>query len=259
MSRVKNRFAFGSVTLLIAASHATPGFAQPGRRLEFPANRSLVVIVQVRPEMLGEWLDLQKRAVVPALQKAGVTARTVYSSRVFGTAFEYRIVQPVSRFADFDSVASQAEGFGSAGGDILAGQLRRCLSGASSFLSTVLPELSNPSDDKAPPIIQFLRLHVAAGKMEEYQQVYKSEVVPALKKAGAYVNVASRRLGTDGLDLTFETPLKKFADLDAPPALLRSLGPEGAAKLTAKLNGLAIVVENTIWVRESDLSFGEER
>src|SRR5215471_11586952 len=115
--RIKTRCAFGVLTLLIAAPFATPGFAQPGRRLEFPANRSLVVIVQVRPEMLGEWLDLQKKAVVPALQKAGVTARTVYSSRVFGTAFEYRIVQPVSRFADFDSVASQAEGFGSAGGD----------------------------------------------------------------------------------------------------------------------------------------------
>jgi hypothetical protein len=257
--RMKKRCAFSAVTLLIAASSATPGFAQPGRRLESPANRSLVVIVRVKPEMLGAWLDLQKKAVVPALKKSGVTSRTVYSSRVFGTAFEYRILQPLSRFADFDFVASQAEGFGSAANDKLAEQLRKCLGGASSFLSTALPELSNPPDDKAPPIIQFLRLHIGAGKMEEYKQVYKSEVVPALKKAGAYVNVASRRLGTDGLDLTFETPLKSFADLDAPPALLRSLGSEGAARLTAKLNGLATVVENTIWVRENDLSFQEER
>ena len=97
---IKTRCDFGVVMLLMVASSVTPGFAQPGRRLESPANRSLVVIVQVKPEMLGEWLDLQRKAVVPALKKAGVTSRTVYSSRVFGTAFEYRIVQPLNRFAD---------------------------------------------------------------------------------------------------------------------------------------------------------------
>jgi len=256
---IKTRCDFGVVTLLMVASSVTPGFAQPGRRLESPANRSLVVIVQVKPEMLGEWLDLQRKAVVPALKKAGVTSRTVYSSRVFGTAFEYRIVQPLNRFADFDSRESQAVGFGSAGDDKLGAQLRKCLSGASSFLITVLPELSNPSENKAPALIQFLRLRIADGKMREYEEAYRSEVVPALRKAGAYVNVAGRRLGTDGQDLTFETPLNSFADLDAPPALIRSLGPEGAAKLTAKLNSLATVVENTIWVRESDLSFGAQQ
>ncbi|HEV3196845.1 MAG TPA: hypothetical protein VGZ73_03035 [Bryobacteraceae bacterium] len=255
MLTLKTRWAFGAVTLLMAALSGFSGYAQPGRRLEFPTNRSLVVVIHVKPEMLGEWLDLQKRAVVPTLKKAGVTSRTVYSSHVFGTAFEYRIVQPLNRFADFDSAELQTEGIGAAGDEKSAAQLRKCISRASSFLATALPELSNPSDNKAPAIVQCLRLHVAPGKMEEYQDLYKSEVVPALKKARAYVSVASRRLGTDGLDLTFETPLNKFAELDAPPALLRSLGPEGAARLTAKLNSLATVVENTIWVRENELSF----
>ena len=201
-TKLNHQSGFGAVALLLAASSGSFGFAQPGRRLETPANRSLVVVVQVKPEMVDEWLKLQKDTVVPELKKAGVPSRTVYSSRVFGTAFEYRIVQPLNRFADFDSAALQA-----------------------------------------------------AGKMQEYQELYKTEVVPALKKAAAYVNVASRRLGTDGLDLTFETPMNKFAELDAPPALVGSLGPEGAARLTAKLNGLATVVENTIWVRENNLSY----
>lgn len=246
---------FGASILLLAVSSVTPVFAQPGRRLESPTNRSLVVVVEVKPEMVGEWLDLQKKAVVPALKKAGVPSRTVYSSRAFGTAFEYRIIQPLTRFADLDSPESQAVALGAAGDEKLAVLLRKCLSGASSFLVTSLPDLSNPSENKTPAVVQFLRLRIVPGRMEEYQDLYKSEVVPALKKADAYVNVASRRLGTDGLDLTFETPLNKFADLDAPPALIRSLGPEGAAKLTAKLNSLATVVENTIWVRENDLSF----
>jgi hypothetical protein len=252
---LKNRLVLGAIALLMIGSSESSGFAQPGRRLESPANRWLVVVVQVKPGMLGEWLELQKGAVVPELKKAGVVSRTVYSSRVFGTAFEYRIVQPLNRFADFDSAALQAQGFGGAGDAKLAAQLRKCISGASSFLSTVLPELSNPSDNKAPAVVQCLRLHIAAAKMEEYQKLYKSEVVPALKRARSYVNVASRRLGTDGLDLTFETPLNKFADLDAPPALVRSLGPDGTATVMAQLNSLATVVENTIWVREAELSF----
>lgn len=253
--KIRDRWTFGAAALLLALCSRTPASAQPGRRLESPPNRSLVAIVQVRPEMLGEWLDLQKKAALPALKKAGVTWRAVYSSRVFGTAFEYRIVQPLSRFADFDSAESQAAGFGAAGDDKLVAQFRKCLAGASSFLTTALPELSNPSDNKAPFVVQYLRLRIEPGRMDEYQNLYKSEVVPALKKAGAYVNVSSPRLGTDGLDLTFETPLSKFADLDSPPGLLRSLGPEGAARLTAKLNGLATVLENTIWVRENDLSY----
>src|SRR5262249_36991142 len=38
-------------------------------------------IVHVKPEMLTEWLDLQKNAVVPALKKAGVKTRTVLLRR----------------------------------------------------------------------------------------------------------------------------------------------------------------------------------
>ena len=205
--------ASGPVTVLALVSLALSGSAQPGRRLESPANRSLVVIVQVSPDKLAEWLDLQKKAVVPALKKAGVVSRTVYSSHVFGTASEYRIEEPLNRFADFDAAERQAEGWGSAGGEALTAKVRKCLSGASSFLATALPELSNPSEDKAPALVQFLRLHIAAGKMEEYQSLYKAQVVPALKKSGAYVKAASRRLGTDGSELTFETPLNKFADL----------------------------------------------
>jgi hypothetical protein len=91
--------------------------------------------------------------------------------------------------------------------------------------------------------------------MEEYQALFKTEVLPALKKANSSVIVASRRLGTDGYDLTFETPMTKFADLDAPPPLVRALGPEGVARLTSRFNDMATVVENTILVRQPDLSF----
>lgn len=241
--------------ILTASALATLCSAQPGRRLDTPANRSLVTVIHVKPEMLTEWLDLQKNIVVPALKKSGVKTRTVYASGIFGEAFEYTIVQPMNGFAGFDSADTQAEALGLVPDARLAEKLRKCIVSASSFLSTALPDISNPGEIKDPPIVGFLRLRVSPGKMEEYVNLYKTEVLPALKKADSKVFVASRRLGTDGYDLTFEQPLTKFADLDSPPPLIRAIGPEGAAKLTAKLNPLAEVVENTILVRQASLSF----
>jgi hypothetical protein len=234
---------------------ATLCMAQPGLRLDSPATRSVVTIVHVKPEMLNEWLDLQKNGVVPALKKHGMTTRTVYASGAFGNAFEYTIIQPLTKFADFDSPEAQAEALGSAGDTRLTEKLRRCIVSTNSFLRTVLPDLSNPGDDKHPPIVQFVRLRVAPGKMPEYESLFKAEALPALKKANSWVTVARRGLGTDGSDLTSETPIRKFADLDAPPPLLSSLGREGTAKLMGRLNELATVVENTILIRQADLSF----
>jgi len=96
---------------------------------------------------------------------------------------------------------------------------------------------------------------VAPGKLDEYEDLYRKEVLPALQKTNSRVVVSSRRLGTDGYDLTFETPMTRFADLDNPPSLVRALGPEAVAQLTAKLNSLATVAENTILTRQTELSY----
>jgi hypothetical protein len=233
----------------------TLSMAQPGMRLDSPSTRSVVTIVHIKPEMLNEWLDLQKNGVVPALKKHGMTTRTVYASGAFGVAFEYTIIQPLTKFADFDSPEVQAEALGSVADARLTERLRKCVVSANSFLRTVLPDLSNPGENKNPPIVQFVRLRVAPGKMPEYESLFKAEALPALKKANSWVTVARRGLGTDGSDLTSETPIQKFADLDAPPPLLAALGREGTAKLMGRLNELATVVENTILVRQPDLSF----
>jgi hypothetical protein len=61
-----------------------------------------VTITHVKPDMLTEWIDLQKNEVVPALKKAGVKTRTVYVSGLFGPAGEYATIQPFEKYAEFD-------------------------------------------------------------------------------------------------------------------------------------------------------------
>jgi hypothetical protein len=82
---MKNRTALrlGAGAVSLALSLPALCSAQPAPA---PAPVSRVTITQVRPDMLNEWLDLQKNEVVPALKKARVATRTVYSSGLFGTA-----------------------------------------------------------------------------------------------------------------------------------------------------------------------------
>ena len=73
-------FCIGGVVL--AASLSAPALAQPAQTLY------RYVHTHVKPDMLNEWLDLQKNEVVPALKKAGQTTRSVYVSGLFGNSFE---------------------------------------------------------------------------------------------------------------------------------------------------------------------------
>src|SRR5258708_39579317 len=81
--------------LVLAASLSTLCLAQPSM------NR--VTFTHVKPDMLTEWVDLQKNEVVPALKKAGQKSRTVYSSGLFGNSYEYVVITPMENFAAFDA------------------------------------------------------------------------------------------------------------------------------------------------------------
>src|SRR5712692_7833857 len=98
MKKAAARFGVGAIVLVVALPALCLVQMAPA-----PAAMSRVTVTQVRPDMLNEWLDLQKNEVVPALKKAGVKTRTVYSSGLFGTAGEYVIITPMEKFAQFDA------------------------------------------------------------------------------------------------------------------------------------------------------------
>src|ERR1700682_2028218 len=113
--------------------------------------KSRVTITHVKPEMVNEWVDLQKNEVVPALKKAGVKSRTVYSSGLFGTANEYVVVTPMEKFADFDAGNPMIKALGETATTRLGEKLRRCTVSSQSFMSTRLDDLSNTSESPEPP------------------------------------------------------------------------------------------------------------
>src|ERR1017187_3219456 len=104
--------------VLLAATLSTPSLAQP--------SMSRVTITHVRPDMLTEWVDLQKNEVVPALKKAGEKTRTVYVSGLFRSSYEYVIITPIASFAQFDGDSPILKTLGPVPAARLGEKLRKC-------------------------------------------------------------------------------------------------------------------------------------
>ena len=234
--------------VLLAATLSNPCFAQSAR--------SRVTITHVRPDMLTEWVDLQKNEVVPALKKAGEKTRTVYSSGLFGTSYEYVTITPIESFAQFDGDSPILKTLGPAPTARLGEKLRKCTVSSQSFLITSLADISNPPDPSTPPkILISTRLRVVPGKMPDFQSLIKTEVLPVYKKAHVPYLVSQRGLGANGNDVVLSTVYSKYADLDGGPVLTKALGAEGAARVLAKFTGVAALVEQIVRSRVDDLSF----
>jgi hypothetical protein len=233
----------------LAFSWSTPSQAQS-------PSKSRVTIIHLKPDMVNEFLDLEKNEVVPALKKGGQKSRTVYSTTLFGDGFEYVVVTPLGKFAELDGDNPQLKALGAAANQKLGEKLRGCIDSANSFLTTNLADLSNPVQGGAPAARQTItRFRVAPGKTQDFENLVKADILPAYKKAKMGLSVNRRGLGTNGNDFVFISTFNKFAEMDAGSAAERALGQDGLAKVRAKLPGIANVLETTVQTRVADLSF----
>lgn len=206
--------------------------------------------------MISEWVDLQKNEVVPALKKAGVTTRTVYTTGIFGAGGEYVTVTPFEKFADFDGENPLVKALGAAGAGRLIEKLRKCLVSQNAFANTQLSDLSNAIPGAPPPaVVVLVRYRVAPGKMQEFENLVKSDITPVYKKAKVGLTVTRRGPGANTADVILGTALSKYADLEGGPLLLKQLGREGYAKLSAKFVGIVTLQEVVVRQSVADLSF----
>ncbi len=104
-------------------------------------------------------------------------------------------------------------------------------------------------------MITTTRFRVAPGKMQDFENLIRTDVLPGFKKNGIALSINRRGLGTNGNDVTATSPVSKFADLDAGSAAMRALGQEGLTKVGAKLPGTAATLETVVRTRVADLSF----
>jgi hypothetical protein len=212
-----------------------------------------VTITHVKPDMLNEWLDLQKNEVVPALKKGGVPSRTVVST-FFGNAGEYVQIQPFQKWADFDSPSPLVKALDAPGATRLNEKLRKCLVSQNSFEQQRLVDISNVLTPP-PEVSVWVRYRIAPGKMNDFIAMVKSEVLPVYKKSKTFLVVNRIGPGANTNDVIMVTGYQKYAQMDGGPFLTQQLGEDGAAKLAAKFAPFRTTVEVLVRHRVDDLSF----
>jgi hypothetical protein len=214
-----------------------------------------VTITHVKPDMLNEWLDLQKNEVVPALKKAGQTTRTVYHTSLFGNSYEYVLITPFQKYAEFDAGNPMIKALGETAAARLGDKLRKCTESSTSYSNTRLVDLSNVLDGPPPQMIVSARYRISPGKLADFENLVKSDILPLYKKAKVGLTVSQRGPGANPSDVTMSTAYSKFADLDGGPFVVKQLGQAAADRVNAKFVGIRTLIEVVVRTRVQDLSF----
>ena len=240
-------------TLVLAAADTVPAVAQTTP----PGTRQQVTLVRLKPDMVNEWLALQKNEVIPAQKKGGVTTRTTLQT-VLGNAFEYATIIPYPSYGILDGQNAQQKALGTEAAARLAEKIRKCVLTQSTYLLTRRDDLSIPQG--TAPAVRTGVVRPLPGKQDEYLNYIKNDVLPVMKKAKdagkiAGYAVSIRGVGAAAGELTTTTYYNKFADLDAGNPAVGVVGQAAATALTAKAAALATNVQALVRRRVADLSF----
>jgi hypothetical protein len=219
--------------------------------------RLLVTEVHVKPEMVDEWLALERNQVVPALKKAGVKQYTVYET-VIGEATDFVIVQPLPSFAEFNGPDALTRALGMEKAEVLANKLRDCVVSMHRSIENRHDELF--LDPGAAQTLFMSRYRAMPGKARDYMSFVRTEMYPVMKQAqedGTFsgLEVTTSVQGGEPGIITLNMYYPDFAPLDGPPPVAKTLGVQGTATFLAKGAGLISQLEQRILKRVPELSF----
>ncbi len=222
---------------------------------------SSISVVRVKPDMITEWQDLQKNVVNPALKKAGLKERSVFETAVFGQAFEYVVLTPISSFAQYDEpVGMLRKALGENAYRDYVTKSRRCVVSMQTFAELSRLDLSymgKMATMTGPPKLAVVTsLSVLPGRAIAFENLVKNEVLPVMKKADVIAYFLSQTMfGGDGWGYTSVILYDSFAEIGKGSPFVRVLGQTGAATFFAKLAGVVAHQERVIARYNADLSF----
>lgn len=220
-----------------------------------------VAVVRVKPEMINEWIDLNKTVSIPALKKAGVKQREVWQTAQFGEQFEYVIVTPIDSLAQFDGEPPLRKGLGEEGYRAYLEKSRRMITSVHTYAELARTDLSHMGKMNGPPKFAVVTsVYVAPGRGQDLESLIKAEVLPAVKKtdiAGYFVSHTA--FGGD-VDLYTTVALyDTFADIGKGSYVVRGMGQAAYDRFIRKTTGIVKRLERSIMRFNAELSFGGEQ
>jgi len=218
-----------------------------------------LTVVSVKPDMVVEFQNFMKNTTNPALKKGGVKWREVWQSTgAAGDAFEYVLVTPVAKFADFDGPGALEKGLGAQGMTAWQTKAGSLVNSVRRFIIRTRPDLSFAAQRTGAPKLAVIHfVHVAPNRNDDYENFLKSDFVPVMKQAGVTYLVTQTIFGGNANEYITLTMRDSFADLDKGPVHIQTLGQEAGQKLMQKLPAGAVVnLERSISRFVPELSIG---
>lgn len=211
-----------------------------------------MTIVGVAPTGVDDFLAAQQE--LAAMEKdAGVPSRSVGRTAVFGDAYRFLIVKPVSQFAAYDRTARA-----DADRARVESRIERVVTRRESLALRATHELDNPLPEGEEPVLTLVqRVSVVPGKEQDYLRVMMEDVLPHFTEAGMHHSTGAITLGGEGGYVHF-FHFDNFAALDQGSPMARALGPEAALEVMSKLAGAVSRAEQWLVRHLPDLSFLEE-
>jgi hypothetical protein len=226
-----------------------------------PQQWQSIAVVNVKPDMVAEWQDLQKNVVNPALKKAGVKERGIFETAVFGPSFQYVVITPITSFAQYDEpVGLLRKALGEDAYRDYVAKARRCTLSVQTFAEVARLDLSymgKMATMTGPPKLAVVNsLSIVPGRAAAFENLVKTEVLPVMKKADVIGYFVSQSMfGGDGYGYTSVVFYDSFAEIGKGSPFMRALGPAGSAAFFAKFAGVVAHQERMIARFNADLSF----
>lgn len=172
------------------------------------------------------------KLVNQSYKKYGAPWRRAWASTMFGQTYTGVLVTPVKNFAEFDSPGPMA---GMSTSDNIKFQtlMRNAVEDSRHVLARFAPELSiypGPLPEKTHA--RMMTTVVKPGKAQEFEEMIKTMLLPALKAAGIKDYRVNRvMLGSAVGEYIIVMPFAKWAELDALPTTEKILGASYKAYL----------------------------
>src|SRR6185436_3758385 len=167
--------AFCGATLVLMAAHSQALAQTPTPQVAPTPEFLSLTVVSVKPDMVVEFQNFMKNTTNPALKKGGVKWREVWQSTgAAGDAFEYVLVTPVAKFADFDSPGALEKGLGAQGMTAWQTKAGSLVNSVRRFIIRTRPDLSFAAQRTgAPKLAVITFVHVAPNRNDEYENFVK--------------------------------------------------------------------------------------
>ena len=248
MKRLAVGFAVAVVALLLVSDSASVTRAQEA----MPWMR--VDIMEVVPEELNEFIEVQVEHVNPALRRAGVPWRSAWRTAEFGNLYERMFVTPMDDLSELDRGGPLAFAIDRRERERIEERVRRTISGHRAYALRYRPELSVESSNAGGLSLAWITtLEVAPGRLADWQ-AFMRERLPLFRGDNVVFGMYERYLGSGAAVWQLVENHSSFTELDNPTIMQRALGAR-TSDTAAGLAGVVLSVERTVLRYDPALSF----